>query len=120
MQRFVRFLVVGVTSAAIDVGLLTGLHELLGVAIPVATTIGFWTALVVNFSLNRRWSFGSTRVGTPMVRYGVLVVVTYLFHLAMVTGGDAIGVPYAIAKLAAIALGAVGTFVAYDRWVFVK
>ncbi len=30
------------------------------------------------------------------------------------------GVPYAIAKLAAIGIAAIGTFFAYDRWVFVE
>lgn len=117
-EKLTRFVIVGGTSAVIDVGLLALLREVGGLPIPVATTISFWTALVYNFSLNRAWSFDSDRVGTPFVRYLVVVGLNYLVTLAIVTGGDAAGVPYILAKLFAIGFGTLGTFVSYDRWVF--
>lgn len=116
--RLIRFLVVGGTSAVIDLGLLIALRELAGMPIPIATTIGFWTGLVYNFTLNRAWSFGADRVGTPFVKYLIVVGLNYLLTLAIVTGGHELGIAYAAAKVFAQGFGAMFTFVAYDRWVF--
>lgn len=113
-------MIVGGTSAVIDVGLLILLREVVGAAIPLATTIAFWTALVYNFALNRAWSFGVAAVGTPFAKYLVVVGLNYLLTLAIVTGGVELGVPYVLAKLFAIGVGTLGTFLAYDRWVFVR
>lgn len=123
LAKLVRFGVVGGVSAAVDLGLLVGLRELVGLSVALATTIAFWTALLVNFGLNRAWSFGAggggiTTAGTPFARYMVLVGINYVATLAIVTGGVALGVPYAVAKVLAIGLGALWTYVAYDRWVF--
>ncbi|MEE8601101.1 GtrA family protein [Euzebya tangerina] len=117
--KLVKFVVVGVSSAVIDLGLLVSLRELGGVSIPVATTIAFWTALLYNFSLNRAWSFGVAAVRAPFARYLTVVGLNYLLTLAIVTGGVSLGVPYVLAKIAAIGIGTLGTFVAYDRWVFI-
>jgi putative flippase GtrA len=118
--KLFRFVVVGVSSAIIDMGLLIGLRELGGVSIPLATTIGFWTGLFYNFSLNRAWSFGTERIATPFVRYLTVVGINYLVTLSIVTGGAAAGVPYIVAKIFAIGFGTLGTFVAYNHWVFVQ
>lgn len=118
--KLFRFVVVGTTSAIIDMGLLIGLRELAGVSIPLATTVGFWTGLVYNFSLNRAWSFGADRVATPFLKYLTVVGINYLVTLAIVTGGAAAGIPYVFAKIFAIGFGTLGTFVAYNRWVFAK
>lgn len=118
--KVLRFLVVGGLSAVIDLGGLIALRELAGLPVPVATTIAFWTSLLVNFALNRAWSFGAGQhpAAAPFARYMVLVAANYTATLVIVTGGDAIGVPYALAKVVAIGLGAIGTYLAYDRWVF--
>ncbi|WP_370324450.1 GtrA family protein [Euzebya sp.] len=118
LTRLWRFLVVGGSSAVIDLGLLIALRELAGLHIPVATTIAFWTGLLYNFSLNRVWSFDADRVGVPFAKYLIVVGLNYLLTLAIVTGGHEIGVAYAVAKVFAQGLGACFTFVAYDRWVF--
>jgi putative flippase GtrA len=121
--RVARFLLVGGASAGLDVGLLVGLRELLGVPVPVATTVAFFTALVFNYSLHRAWTFASAdRPAAPWARalgpYAVLVVANWVATLAIVTGSTAVGVPYAVGKVVAVAVIALCTFVAYDRWVF--
>lgn len=115
-----RFLVVGGLSAAVDLGLLVALRELAAAPLPLATTVAFWTALLVNFGLNWAWAFGAggSAAGAPFLRYMVLVGINYLLTLLIVTGGVALGAPYPLAKVAALAFGAMWTFVAYDRWVF--
>jgi putative flippase GtrA len=135
VARIARFLVVGGLSAAVDVGLLVVLREVVGASVPVAATIAFWAALLVNFALHRAWSFaapveppaeGTTTptaaavrdVGGSFARYLVLVGVNYVATIAIITGGVALGVPYVVAKVAAIGFGAAWTYVAYARWVF--
>lgn len=102
----------------IDISLLVLMHEIVGLSIPIATTIAFWTALLYNFSLNRAWSFGEAKVSTPFVKYLIVVGTNYLVTLAIVTGGVALGVPYGLAKVFAIGFGTLGTFPAYNLWVF--
>ena len=116
--KLIKFVIVGGTSAVIDIGLLVLLREGAGIAIPIATTIAFWTALFYNFALNRAWSFGVSAVRAPFARYLVVVGLNYLLTLAIVTGGVSYGAPYVIAKIVAIGVGTLGTFLAYDRWVF--
>lgn len=118
-RRAVRFLIVGVVSATLDVGLLVAGREWANLPIPVATTVAFWIALLVNFALNRSWSFRARGVAAPFARYLVIVGANWLLHVAIVSGGAALGVPYVLAKIAAIGLGALFTYVSYDRWVFV-
>ena len=119
VPRVLRFLVVGGLSAALDVGLLVVLRELVGAPLGVATTVAFWTALVVNFSLHRTWSFShASAPAVPFARYLVLVGANYLATLGLVTGGVAVGAPYVLAKVVAIGVGVAWTFVAYERWVF--
>lgn len=116
--RVTRYLVVGASSAALDLLLLVVLRELAGWPVVLATSTAFWVALVFNFTLNRSWSFQTTDVGAPLLRYLALVGVNYVLTVALVTGGVALGVPYLVAKLAAIGLVACGTYLAYERWVF--
>ncbi len=122
--RVVRFLVVGGSSAAIDVGLLVGFREFGRLSIPVATTVAFWIALAYNFALNRAWTFrgtdkaGARLVGGALARYLVVVGVNYVVTLTIVTGGSAMGIPYPIAKVLAIGIGTLYTYLAYERWVF--
>lgn len=118
--KLFRFVVVGTSSAVIDMGLLIALRELAGVSIPVATTVGFWTGLFYNFSLNRAWSFGADRVAIPFAKYLTVVGINYLVTLTIVTGGAAAGIPYVFAKIFAIGFGTLGTFIAYNRWVFTR
>lgn len=123
VAKVLRFLVVGGFSAVLDLGLLIGLRELAGLSVALATTIAFWVALLANFGLNRAWSFGATAgavrtAGVPFARYLVLVAINYVATLLIVTGGVQLGAPYPLAKIAAIGLGAIWTYVAYDRWVF--
>ncbi|MEU4419563.1 GtrA family protein [Actinoplanes sp. NPDC024001] len=114
-----RFLLVGGFSYAFDVGLLILLHGVLAVPLAVATSASFLFTLLVNFGLNRIFAFRSTGlVGVALLRYLVLVLVNYVTTLLLVTGLDALGVSYVVAKTVATVGNAVMNYVAYRRWVF--
>lgn len=118
----VRYLAAGVLSAALDVGLLVVLREGAGLPVPVATAIAFLTALVVNFTLNRRTFAAELTVGGAAVRharrYGTAVAGNLLLTVAVVSAADAAGIPYVVAKMAVLGGGVVWNFFLYRHWVF--
>jgi putative flippase GtrA len=116
----VRYLAAGVLSAALDVGLLVLLREVVGVPVPVATAVAFLTALVVNFTLNRRtFATGSQAARARHARrYLTAVAGNLLLTVAVVSAADAAGIPYVVAKLAVLGGGVVWNFFLYRHWVF--
>jgi putative flippase GtrA len=114
-----RYLFIGVTSVAFDAGLLYALHTWLRVWLPLATFTAVASAFVLNFALNRVWSFGSRGpVGRQFVKYLLLSCVNWVFTVAVVQALAAAGVYYMIGKLIALAMTTVGNYIAYRRWIF--
>ena len=114
-----RFLIIGVLSFIVDAGALFIAHGVLKIWLPLATTIAYALAFVVNFGLNRRWAFGSTGALTGQVpRYVVLVAVNFVITLFMVSGIAALGVSYLLAKVLATAVVAGINYLAYRNWIF--
>ncbi len=114
-----RFAVVGLASVAVDTAVLVVLREAVGVPLWVAASVSFAAALVVNFGLNLRWSFGARgRLGIRLARYAVLVPLNFAITLVLTLELSSAGVPYVLAKWVSIAVAAGVNFVAYRRWVF--
>ncbi|MEU4622565.1 GtrA family protein [Actinoplanes sp. NPDC023801] len=114
-----RFLVVGGTSVVVDAGLLYVLHGLLGMRLEPATALSFLAGLVVNFALNRQWSFASTgRMGSQAVRYAVLVVVNLLVTVLMVKALTTLGLMYLVAKVLTTAVLSVVNYFVSQKWIF--
>ena len=83
----VRFLVVGGLSLVVDTGSLIVFHGWLGIWLPLATTMAFGVAFVVNFGLNRLWAFGSGgHMGRQLTRYGYLVIANLCLTVVLVQG----------------------------------
>ena len=117
-----RYLVIGVLSIGIDVGLLYSLHSIVGVQLSIATTIAFLSSVVFNFLCNRiTMARGQAeQLMRHAYRYGVLVVANLCITAAVVSGAAHIGVQYVIAKLAVVAASTCWNFVLYRRWVFTE
>ncbi len=114
-----RYLCIGGLSFIADVGILFLTHGVLHIWLPLATTLAYLVAFVVNFGLNRIWAFESNApVGKQLTRYCALVAVNYGLTLAVVTGLAALGLEYLIAKAIATALTVLINYVAYRHWVF--
>lgn len=117
---WLRFVVVGVVTVAVDTAVLVLLRELTSTPLWLAASVSYVAAIGVNFALNMRWVWAvEGDLAGRLARYAALVAVNYLLTLVLTLGLTSAGLYYVFAKWAAIAVGAVVNYVAYHRWVFV-
>ncbi|GAA2367229.1 GtrA family protein [Nonomuraea africana] len=116
----VIYVAVGLTSYAVDAGVLVLLHRVLDVGLAAATTAAFATAFVANFALNRRFSFagGHGRLGAQFGRYLLLGTISYALTLALVLGLAWLGLHFLLAKTTAVGCSAGVNFLLCRSWVF--
>ena len=102
------------------VGMLILLHGVLDVWLPLATFLAVASSYIVNFTLNRFWSFGSVeaRPSGQAVRYLLLAGVNWVMTVALVSGLAALGMFYLLAKALTVAINAGLNYFAYRHWVF--
>lgn len=117
-----KFLVVGVISFAIDYGLLLILHDVFDVQLNVATTLAYLTGLVVNFTLNKVWTFsapkGARQSTVQAFQYGVLVIFNLLATNVIVSVAEAVAIGPELSKPVATAIIMVLNYVVYQRIIF--
>ena len=76
---------------------------------------------VVNFALNRKWSFQSKgRIGAEMVRYLVLFLANLFCNASAVAGLTLAGVPAALGKFMVDVVLFLVNYLVQKRWVFSK
>lgn len=115
----VKFLLVGVASFIIDLGLLAILHEGFGVDLWIATPIAFLTSLVFNFFVQRTFTFQSdARAHVSFLKYGALVVFNVVATDVIVNVIAATGLSYAIGKVIATVATTGWNFLLYKHWIF--
>lgn len=116
---FLKFLIVGGLSFALDFGLLIALHEGLNVDLVVATTIAFLTSLVFNFVLQRTFTFRAVNSkSVSAAKYVALVIVNVVVTDLIVTGFDRMDWAYGIGKVVATVLTTAWNFLLYRHWIF--
>ena len=110
----------------VDAGLLYILHGRLGMWLAPATAIAFLAGFLVNFALNRQWSFGATgALRHQLIRYlalvacNLLVTVTVTVTVALVQGLTLLGVPYLVAKVVTTAALSAINYVISKKWIFI-
>lgn len=87
LERFIKFMVVGVIGAVVDFGtfnLLTGLGNLTA---EVASTISFVMAICSNFIWNRYWTYPdsrSKRIGHQFVQFFIVNVLGIVIRLPII------------------------------------
>lgn len=94
------------------------LVEVLDVPLAPATAAAFLSSVAVNFGLNRLLAGGGGLLGGQVVRYAVLLLANLLLTVAVVTGAEAVGVPYVLAKAAVVLASTLWNYVLYRAWVF--
>lgn len=116
----VGFAMLNLCTFALDLALLWLLHKPVGLPYPVATTIAYVTALATAFVVNRHFNFESEgHAGRQSLRYVLVVSVNYLaFILGVNTGLTTLGVPFAVARMAAGLCEAVYMYLAMRFVVF--
>jgi len=100
---FLGFALINGCTFAIDLLLLTGLRDGLGLPLAAAVTAAYASAFGLSYVLNRIFNFSShSAVGPQLAVYVVVVAVNYLaFILGVSTGLSALGVEYHVARMAA-------------------
>lgn len=119
-HSFVRYIIIGGGTFAIDFLLLVLLHGFLGINVLVAATISYWTSIVFNFISNRFWTFGATEthIIKHIAYYGVLLVLNYIFTIAFIGIATDHGMHYTYAKILAVAIQMSWTYFAYKKIIF--
>ncbi|HSX32124.1 MAG TPA: GtrA family protein [Candidatus Saccharimonadales bacterium] len=119
-HSFVRYVLIGGTTFAIDFFLLVLLHGVLNVNVIVAATISYWTSIAFNFVANRFWTFGATEthIAKHAASYGMLLGFNYLFTIGFIAGATHLGMHYTIAKVISVAIQMAWTYLAYKKLIF--
>src|SRR5215471_5710939 len=75
-HTLVRYIAVGV-----DYGTLLFSYHVLNFELAAATTTGFLVGLIVNFLLNKFWSFQASHSAKSSLRQGLMVTALVIFNL---------------------------------------
>jgi len=113
-QRFRKFLLVGAVGLLVNQASLATLHDVVGIAVVMASPIAIFLSMIVTFMLNERWTWhdrGTGRVIHRAMAYvpinigGLLINWGILYYLH-----EAYGVHYLAANLIGAAVAAVWNF----------
>ena len=129
LERFVRFMVVGVTGTVLDFSILTLLKALLGFPTLIANTISYSAGILNNFILNRQWTFSDVRNKPARVQFFQFAAVSLIglglnnAIVVLLEGvlGTLIGEPkagYLPAKVVATVVVMLWNFFANRWWTF--
>ena len=117
-----RYLVVGVLSFGIDFGLLLILHYIFRINLTIATTLAFLAGLIVNFLLNKLWTFnapkGARQSTRQAVQYGLLVAVNLVFTNVIIGSAQHFGIGPELSKPVATGIITVLNYTLYNRIIF--
>jgi putative flippase GtrA len=121
-NRLVRYLIVGVSAYLMEMAVLFGLHDGLGLSPVASVAISFWFGLVVAFVLQKFVTFQNRDkkvkvVSFQLTLYGCLVAVNYLITLLAVKHLSPKYSVFAI-RTGVIALGTIWNYVIYNRFLF--
>jgi putative flippase GtrA len=117
-----RFVAVGLISFAIDYGLLLILHKVFSVELTISTTLAYLTGLIVNFMLNKLWTFSAPKGAKQSMRqallYAALVVVNLLFTDVVVNVAQSWSIGPELSKPLATGAITILNYVVYNRIIF--
>jgi putative flippase GtrA len=117
MNQFVLFILVGLTCAVIDVGLMK-LLNMFGVYYMYAATLGFLAGLAANFVLHTCLTFRASYSHAKLVRFMSVVLVNYLITMACVSALQHWMEMPVLGKVISLPLVAVNGFLLSKHWVY--
>ncbi|HZM64616.1 MAG TPA: GtrA family protein [Candidatus Saccharimonadales bacterium] len=119
-HSFVRYVVIGGTTFAIDFFLLVALHGFLNINLIIATTVAYWVSIAFNFLANRFWTFGATEthIAKHLASYLTLLGVNYLYTVGFLTIATHFGMHYTVAKVIAVITQISWTYFIYKKYIF--
>ncbi|UVJ38302.1 GtrA family protein [Arthrobacter sp. CJ23] len=118
-SHLVKFLIVGVASFAIDLGILALLHDGAHVDLWIATPVAFAASLVFNFYVQKKFTFESgAKAHVSFLKYGSLVVFNLIATDVIVNVIAGAGHAYAIGKIVSTLATTGWNFLLYKYWIF--
>ena len=118
----VRFCVVGATTTVVYVTIILSLLKLTGLPLAPASAVAYLFAMVLNYLLQRNWTFVSKKKHSIAVPRFIFVhaigIVINALTLQVLTVH--VGLRYAVSQIVAVLLIAVWSYLALKIWVFVK
>lgn len=119
----IKYLSVGVVSVTVDYGLLLLFYRVLGIPLETATATAFIVGLVVNFVLNRMWSFNAKPGRDNAIRqgvlYGILVLLNTVFTVLVVGSVSSYwNIPPEISKPVCVLLTTAWNYILYKKIIF--
>lgn len=119
-SQFLRYLLVGGASFALEYGLYWLLYRWLGLPYLWANSSAYLTVFVVNFLLNRSWTFGSSgHMGRQALLYLLLVLFNLLAsNVALYLLVELAQVPALVAKVVVMLMIVSWNFVLYRKVIY--
>ena len=120
-RRFVRYLLVGGSTFAIDFVLFSVLHSIFNWDVLLSNTISYWSSIAFNFSVNYKWTFGGSEPAAfkrQLVLYLCLLLFNFGFSSVFLSVTISLGLNPQIAKIIATGLQMTWTYIAYKIVVF--
>lgn len=119
IAQFIKFCVVGASSAIIDVGILNLLVIFAHFNVYLSGTISFVFATINGYTWNRLWTFKTARRWRDYIKFLIIQTINLGIHLLiMYIMIDGFHIWYNTAKATAIVIGTIWTFSASRKWVF--
>lgn len=117
-KRFIKYLIVGGSSALLEVIIFSFLR-ILSFDLSLANIVAVATATLYNFFLNRGWSFAA---GSKLKRSFLLYLILFFFNLAFSTTAIqvivSLGFIEVLAKLLTMVLITIWNYVLYRKVIF--
>jgi putative flippase GtrA len=115
----VSFGVVGLSGFVVNASVVYLLHGLLHWSLPVTVALASELAIVNNYLWNDRWTFGRRDLSFQrFVRFNLSSLGGIAITTVVTTVLAAGGLPYLLALLAGVGMGAGGNFIASALWIW--
>ncbi|PZR41695.1 MAG: GtrA family protein [Azospira oryzae] len=122
-HNFIRYIIVGVISMAIEMGMLILLVERLGLPVLESNLIAFVITNIVNYILSRLWVFEKSgrKKRVELVWFSLFLSISLLLsQVLMWIGVDYLHLDYKITKLISIVIVVAWNFLTRKHFVFAR
>lgn len=119
--QLIKFLLVGISSALVDVGGLYLFSKILKWNNELSVTIAFLLGLCFNYFAHTYFTFQKKADVGNLTKYLILVLINYLNTLSLIyVLSEWLGIDIIIAKIITLPIIAITTFVISKNWVYKK
>lgn len=119
-KKFIKYLVVGVSTVLLDFLSLIAIKEWLHLSATIALIINQSLVWIYNFNINKHWTFANKQVPyKQFFRYLILAGTNYLVSIsAMYFFSERLGFNYLIIRLITIGVFTLVNYLIYKHWVY--